>query len=212
MTVHRANLSVWVEGGLFVIGFACLAWCAFVVGEAAWWQREQRKALDQALSTPVVTGVRPEPTDESPRIRPGDPLGELDVPRLQLSAMVIEGDDDASLKVAVGHLPDTPLPWEAGNTALAAHRDTYFRALKGIEIGDVVRLSTGRGTLEYRVRETMVVNPEDVWVLDRTDRPTLTLITCYPFSYIGHAPRRFVVRAERIDSARTRSAALAAIG
>jgi sortase A len=69
-----------------------------------------------------------------------------------------------------------------------------------VRIDDVVSLTTRHGAFEYRVRETMVVNPEDVWVLDPTDRPTMTLITCYPFSYVGHAPQRFIVRAERIDS------------
>jgi sortase A len=133
-------------------------------------------------------------------VRPGDPIGEVEVPRLHLSAVNVEGDD-ASVKVAVGHLPDTPLPWDSGNTALAAHRDTYFRPLKHIKAGDIVRLSTPRGRFDYRVRETMVVSPEDVSVLDPTDRPTVTLITCYRFSYVGHAPQRFIVRAERVDGA-----------
>ncbi len=197
---HQAGLWLSLERGMFAIGLACLTWCAFVIGESAWWQREQRRALDRALRTPVPAPVRSEPAAEWPRIRPGDPIGELEVPRLRLSAVIIEGDDDASLKLGIGHLPDTPLPWESGNIALAAHRDTYFRPLKDIKAGDIVRLSTKRGTLAYRVRETMIVNPEDVWVLGPTDRPTVTLITCYPFSYVGHAPQRFIVRAERVNS------------
>jgi len=95
------------------------------------------------------------------------------------------------------HLPDTPMPWHEGNSALAGHRDTFFRPLQHIRVGDELRVSTARGELRYRVTEVMVVGPTDVWVLDRTDRPTLTLITCYPFRYIGNAPRRFVVRADR---------------
>jgi len=115
--------------------------------------------------------------------------------------VIIEGDDVSSLQLAVGHLPDTPLPWESGNSALAAHRGTFFRPLKDVRIDDVVSLTTRPGAFKYRVRETMIVNPEDVWVLRPTDRPILTLTTCYPFSYVGHAARRFIVRAERVDSA-----------
>jgi sortase A len=111
--------------------------------------------------------------------------------------MIAEGDDDATLKVAIGHLPDTPLPWHEGNSALAGHRDTFFRPLQHIRVGDELRVSTVRGDFRYQVRETKVVGPNDLWVLDPTDRPTLTLITCYPFSYVGKAPRRFIVRAER---------------
>jgi sortase A len=200
MTRHHAGLWRWLERGLFAFGFACLAWSAFVIGEGAWWQREQRRALAQALNTlpPGHAELDPGPLP----VRPGDPIGQLEVPRLHLSAVIIEGDDEASLRVAVGHLPDTPLPWQSGNSALAAHRDTYFRPLKDIKPGDVLRLATRRGTLEYRVRDTMIVDPEDVWVLDPTENPTLTLITCHPFSYVGHAPHRFIVRAERVDGRR----------
>jgi sortase A len=112
--------------------------------------------------------------------------------------MVAEGDDDSTLRIAIGHLPDTPLPWEDGNSALAAHRDTFFRPLRDIRIGDELRLTTAHEELRYRVRETLVVGPEDVRVLDSTDSPSLTLITCYPFNYVGHAPQRFIVRAEAI--------------
>jgi len=196
--------GMWIERGLFAVGLASLAWCAFVMGEGASWQHSHRQALEQVL-THTAAPVRAEVRGDAADIRRGQPIGQLDVPRLHLSAVVIEGDDDASLKVAVGHLPDTPLPWEPGNTALAAHRDTYFRPLKDIKVGDVVRLSTPRGTVEYRVQRTLIVAPEDVWVLDPTMRQTLTLITCYPFSYVGHAPQRFIVRAERVDSARTTS-------
>jgi sortase A len=115
--------------------------------------------------------------------------------------MVAEGDDDSTLSIAIGHLPDTPLPWEDGNSALAAHRDTFFRPLRDIRIGDELRLTTTvHEQLRYRVRETLVVGPEDVGVLDSTDSPSLTLITCYPFNFVGHAPQRFIVRAERMRS------------
>jgi sortase A len=108
------------------------------------------------------------------------------------------GDDEATLSKAVGHLSDTPLPWDTGNTALAGHRDTFFQPLEGVKVGDDVYFDTARGRLHYRVQRAFVVAPEDVWVLDPTSDPTLTLITCYPFQYVGPAPKRFIVQARRV--------------
>jgi sortase A len=125
-------------------------------------------------------------------------LGILEVPRLGLSAPVIEGDDARALRRGAGHLPDTPHPWEPGNSAIAGHRDGLFRPLKGIRVGDEVRVRTLEGELLYRVSDTSIVMPTDLSVLEPTDTQTLTLITCYPFSYIGNAPKRFIVRAERV--------------
>jgi sortase A len=109
----------------------------------------------------------------------------------------VEGDDDGTLKVAVGHLPDTPMPWEEGNAALAGHRDTFFRALKDVRVGDEIALQTVHGTLRYRVSRTLVVDPGDLWVLDPSPASPLTLVTCFPFPYVDRAPQRFVVHAAR---------------
>lgn len=121
----------------------------------------------------------------------------LDIPRLKVSSVVMSGDGDDVLDVAVGHLPDTPKPWEPGNSALAAHRDGLFRPLRNIRVGDEVRVRSTEGELVYRVRETRVVTPDDLSVLAPTETQTLTLITCYPFNYVGNAPKRFIVHAER---------------
>jgi sortase A len=126
------------------------------------------------------------------------PIGRLEIPRIGLSAVVMEGDDDETLKVAVGHLPDTPLPWQEGNVALAGHRDTFFRSLRYVRTGNEIRLVTPRGTFRYRATRQVVVDPHDLSVLDHSPRVALTLITCYPFDFVGPAPRRFVVHAERI--------------
>jgi sortase A len=134
----------------------------------------------------------------------GSVVGTLDIARLGLSAVIAEGDGDATLRVAIGHLPDTPLPWHEGNSALAGHRDTFFRPLQHILVGDELRVSTRHGDFRYEVRETRVVSPNELWVLGATDRPTLTLITCYPFNYIGKAPRRFIVKAERAGTAQAK--------
>jgi len=123
------------------------------------------------------------------------PLAVLRIPKLGLEVAVLPGTDDGTLDRAVGHIDDTPLPGANGNTGLAGHRDGFFRGLKDIAEGDVIELETGKGTEVYRVERTWVVDPEEVWVLDPTPTRALTLVTCYPFYYIGPAPRRFIVRA-----------------
>jgi sortase A len=110
----------------------------------------------------------------------------------------MSGDDEATLDLAVGHLPDTPRPWEPGNSAMAAHRDGLFRPLRRIKVGDELRVRTRHGDFTYRVRETKIVMPDDLSVLEPTANATVTLITCYPFDFIGHAPKRFIVHADRV--------------
>ena len=183
----------WLERALVAAGVACLAWSGQVWLEAAVYQRAQRDAVEHSLSAGPVHSP---PTS----VRPGSLIGVLDIPRLRLSAAVAEGDDDRTLRVGIGHLPDTPLPWENGNSALAAHRDTFFRPLRNVRAGDELRLTTVHGDFRYIVSDTMVVDAEDVWVLEPREKPTLTLITCYPFDYVGPAPPRFIVQGERIDA------------
>jgi len=115
-----------------------------------------------------------------------------------VSAIVRAGSDARTLRLAIGHISGTALPGEPGNVGLAAHRDTFFRRLGEIRVDDQVRLVTPDGTFTYRVEGTRVVEPQDVWVLDQTTDPALTLITCYPFRYIGSAPQRFIVRAQLV--------------
>ena len=99
------------------------------------------------------------------------------------------------MSLAVGHIPGTALPGESGNIGLAGHRDTFFRRLRDIRADDEIRVVTAGGTFSFRVEATNVVQPHDTWVLNATTEPTLTLVTCYPFSYIGSAPQRFIVKA-----------------
>lgn len=198
----RTNRIVrWIERGLVAVGAACLLWVGATSLSAVVYQVEQSaslerlgKSLDQpeADRSPSVVNTMPEARA---------PIGRLEIPRIGLSAMVAEGDDEKTLKVAIGHLPDTPLPWQVGNSALAGHRDSFFRPLRHIQVGDDIRLATAHGTLRYRVTRHTVVDPEDLWVLDPSPTAALTLITCYPFDFVGPAPRRFVVHAERIASA-----------
>jgi sortase A len=113
--------------------------------------------------------------------------------------MIMEGIDGRTLRHAVGHIPGTPLPGQPGNVALAGHRDTVFRGLRSIHKDDEVTLTTLRGSYRYRVDSTQVVEPEDTEVLDNSVDDILTLVTCYPFYFVGPAPKRFIVRAHRIS-------------
>jgi sortase A len=128
-------------------------------------------------------------------------MGWIEIPRLGISAMVAHGDDPRTLMRAVGHIPGTAFPGEGGNVGLAAHRDTFFRALEGIEKPDRIRLVMPNGTLAYQVVDVSIVRPSRVDVLDATSESSLTLVTCYPFEFIGTAPYRFVVRARQIADA-----------
>ena len=123
------------------------------------------------------------------------PLAVLRIPRLALEVPVLPGTDDGTLDRAVGHIDDTAPPGGDGNSGIAGHRDGFFRGLKDIAEGDVIELETAKVKELYRVERTWVVDPEDVSVLDPTPTRALTLVTCYPFYYIGPAPRRFIVRA-----------------
>lgn len=125
----------------------------------------------------------------------GAVVGRLEIPRLSLSTVVFEGADQDVLERGAGHLPGSALPGDRGNTVLAAHRDTFFRPLRGIRVGDVVRIHTEPKDSVYVVESARVVAPDEVDVLRPTPQPALTLITCYPFRYVGPAPERFVVRA-----------------
>jgi sortase A len=147
-----------------------------------------------------------------PRPAAGDLLGRLEIPRLNLSAVVREGVDDDTLRRAVGHIPSTALPGEAGNFSIAAHRDTLFRALKDIRKDDRVTFQSENRTFTYEVVSTQIVKPTDVSVLNPepdqahsgtdlapTPRKTLTMITCYPFNFVGSAPNRFIVKARLVE-------------
>jgi len=181
MSVRRGVMR-WLERTCFAVGIVCLSWIGLEQIEAA----SFRRYLES--TSPEVTRT------DAPVARPVL-VGRLEIPRLGITQLIAEGDDDRTLGAAIGHLPDTPLPWEAGNSALAGHRDSVFRPLRDVRIGDRLRIVTTRGPLEYRVVETLIVEPEDTWVLAPTPERTLTLVTCYPFTYIGSAPQRFVVRA-----------------
>jgi sortase A len=129
-------------------------------------------------------------------------VGRIDIPRLDLSAVVFEGTSDGTLARGVGHLSGSAGPGERGNLVLAGHRDTFFRELRNIRQGDAVNIMGPEGEFEYQVESTAIVEPDETEVLKPRGGATLTLITCYPFRYIGNAPERFIVRATKVGKAR----------
>jgi sortase A len=188
---------------LCIAGLAALMWLGFsrlaVARDQRAWAREleaqiaarQRNSLHLGAAPGSV--VRPASATASRGV-----IGRLELRRLGVFAIAREGADEAILQRAVGHIPDTALPGESGNAAFAGHRDTFFRGLERVRAGDEIVMTTSTGRHRYRVRDTRVVSPRDVSVLDPTVAPTLTLITCFPFRYIGAAPERFVVRADLV--------------
>ncbi len=145
-------------------------------------------------------------TNDNP-LPPGTPvvrgdgavIGRLEIPRLALSVPVLENFDPATLKRGVGHIPGTAMPGGLGNLGLAGHRDTYFRPLRNVQAGMEIDVVTSEGKYRYQADSTEIVTPEQVDVLDIRAVPELTLITCYPFDYIGAAPKRFIVRAHLLS-------------
>src|SRR5579884_2898249 len=134
---------------------------------------------------------------------PGTVLGRIEIPRLNASSVILEDDGSDELNLGAGHVPGTAEPGQHGNVVIAAHRDTFFRSLRNIAEGDEVVLTTLNGSIRYRVEALRVTKPDDVSVLKSTADSRLTLITCYPFSYIGAAPYRFIVTAKRIRDDRS---------
>jgi sortase A len=189
----------WLERLLLAVGIASLGYFGYVSAESRLYQELEHRELDAILasgpSPPAATDHASPPARRRPPPAPGSVIGRIEVPRLDVSVIIRAGADARTLNLAVGHIPGTALPGEVGNVGLAGHRDTFFRRLRDIRTDDEIRLVTPDGTFAFRVDRTSVVEPRDTWVLDPTDSPTLTLVTCYPFTYIGSAPQRFIVHA-----------------
>jgi sortase A len=183
----------WTELALFGGGALLLSYCAFVMVDA--WVFQQRESRDLAR---LLEYHAPQARGGLPGIAAKGLIGRLEIPRLGLSVVLIEGDDPRTLRRAVGHIPGTPLPGQPGNVALTGHRDTFFRPLRNIRANDIIVVTTLRGEYRYRVVSTRVVSPDNVAVLNPSEEEILTLVTCYPFYFVGAAPDRFVVRAERL--------------
>jgi sortase A len=129
------------------------------------------------------------------------PLGVLTISSVELVAPIFDGTAELTLNRGIGRIEGTADVGAPGNLGLAAHRDGFFRALKDVQVGDTVSVETLDGAIRYRVTELLVVEPTDVYVLAPTDAATLTLVTCYPFYFIGEAPQRYIVKGVAEDPA-----------
>ena len=191
----------WLQIAAFTAGLAGIGYYGYSVGDQYVYQAYGKWALNHQRNS-----VHPD-------LLPGGLLGRIDIARLHISSIVQEGTDTATLAVAVGHVPNTALPGAAGNCAVAAHRDTLFRGLRDIRRGDEMTFETADKLFRYRVLTIKITGPEDLSVLepdgggpvkvsDARDPGghLLTLITCYPFRFIGPAPKRFVVQAALINA------------
>lgn len=184
---------------LFAIaGFLLLVYCAFSYIQASRYQDSQKRCFaENAHSQPQPES--PVEPPGAPKVLPpkrGEPVAVLTIPRLSLSAVVLEGAGARELKLGPGHIARTPLPGEGGNFAVAGHRDTFFRPLRSVLNHDVIEVETRTRKFRYRVTSTRIVDPTDVHVLESVGRDTLTLVTCYPFNFVGSAPQRFIVHAD----------------
>jgi sortase A len=209
MTVRVTVSTRRVIANLFLIaGVICLGIYSYSYVSTAVYQYYEGWRFDrdraQAESTPAEAPTATKPLLRDARkpaapVPPKSTIGRLSVQRLNMSALVSEGVDDITLQHAIGHITGTPLPGQSGNVAVAGHRDSFFRSLKDLEKHDEIVFTTLHGSYRYVVDEMEVVEPTNVSVLAPTTDKMLTIVTCFPFRYIGPAPKRFIVRARQVE-------------
>jgi sortase A len=191
---HKLRTSILLAAYYLFLtsGMAGLTYAGYVFVDAHNYQARELGALEESR-------VKNVSRSEAPRlVIEGGVIGEMEVPRLGLKVIVVQGDSSRILRRAVGHIRETALPGESGNVALTGHRDTFFRPLRNIQSGDAITFKTLDAEFRYRVDSTAVVPPSDISVLQASSERTLTLITCFPFYYVGAAPNRFIVRARQV--------------
>lgn len=161
-----------------------------------------------APKPPVVAETRPSPAPRIPEMN--ELIGRLSIPRLNLLTTVREGTGDKTLALATGHIRGTTFPGQNGNVGVAGHRDTFFRGLSGIKVKDMIEFETMDAKYVYQVDSTSIVKPDNVGVLKAGKFPELTLVTCYPFNYVGSAPERFIVKARQVSQSPLRTSLISA--
>ena len=203
--ISLKNGSLWVERTAWVVGVALLS----LYGGMRLWAEDSRAnavaefrvatlpPADQTLWSPERVAAYSKAQES------GDaPQALLRIPQLTLDVPVYADDSEKNLDRGAGHIPGTAELVQAGNIGIAAHRDGFFRKLKDVELGMDIYLEQGGRTLRYHITEISIVMPEEKVVLAPTERPSVTLVTCYPFYFVGSAPKRFIVRGE-LDEAQT---------
>jgi len=193
---------------LFITGILLLGYVGFTLLEARLYQASAKRSLENQirLQNDQVQKEQVEKEQGENHTKPvtsravtktGDVLGRMDIPRLGMSVAVLQGTSSRVLRLGIGHIAGTPLPGEDGNIGIAGHRDTFFRGLKDIRKNDEIQIQTARGLSRYEVDWAKVVANDDQGVLAPSTNSALTLVTCYPFYFVGPAPKRFVVRAHK---------------
>jgi len=182
----------------FITGAFALGYVGFTQLDARLYQVSAKRSLESQILVEKQRGVLPL---SAPPVKPaaneGDVLGRMDIPRLGVSVAVLQGTKSRMLRLGAGHIKGTPLPGEPGNSGIAGHRDTFFRELKDVRQNDEIEFQTATGLFRYEVDWVKLVAPDDISVLAPSTESVLTLVTCYPFYFVGPAPERFVVRAHK---------------
>lgn len=218
---------------LFLVGCLALGYYAYDILDARFFQDDQSRKFDKALrnahdtavaelsaeaaadlnsrarnaKTPAIPDFSESTAGDAPSQNAAIqnmPLGRIEINSIGLTAMIQEGTGAQTLQRGVGHITGTASLGASGNIGLAAHRDTFFRKLRNIHEGDEITLTTLAGSYNYRVELISIVEPDNSAVLRDMGGNILTLVTCYPFGYIGPAPKRFIVRAKQQASTAAR--------
>jgi sortase A len=178
-----------------ITGILALSYVAFILISARIYQNNAMLILDKQIQAEEQHQAR----QTTPTFKEGDVLGRIEIPRINVSVAVLQGTTSRTLRLGVGHIKGTALPGEPGNIGIAGHRDTYFRALKDIRKDDEIQLQTATGISKYIVDWIKITSPSDNEVLAPTNESSLTIVTCYPFYYIGAAPKRYIVHAHGLQ-------------
>lgn len=178
---------------LYFSGILALGYVGFTLLDARLYEVSAKRSLEDQIQVENEHKV----ATPKPAVKNGDVLGRMDIPKLGVSVAVLEGTNSRILRLGVGHIKGTALPGDPGNSGIAGHRDTFFRALKDVRQNDEIEIQTANGQFHYQVDWVKVVAPNDTSVLIPSAEAALTLVTCYPFYYVGPSPNRFVVRAHK---------------
>jgi LPXTG-site transpeptidase (sortase) family protein len=193
---------------LFITGILLLAYVGVTLLEARLYQVSAKRSLENQIQVHKEEVQKEQVENDQDEnhtklvinkaaTKAGDVLGRMDIPRLGMSVAVLQGTSSRVLRLGIGHIAGTPLPGETGNIGIAGHRDTFFRGLKDIRQNDEIQLQAASGLSRYAVDWAKVVANDDQSVLAPSTEAALTLVTCYPFYFVGPAPKRFVVRAHK---------------
>ena len=201
-TPGSRRIAAWAERSLWALGLLLLGYWGYSQAAIRFEQARLEESLfgdkapasseDDALGADLESATK---ASIAPVLAPGTALALIEIPRLDVRAMVVEGVHERELERAAGHVPGTALPGAIGNSVVAAHRDTLFAGLRHARLGDRITVKTGDRELFYRVSAIDVVTPRSMHVMDPTPHASITLITCFPFDFVGPAPMRYIVSA-----------------